>query len=114
MTPLLALPVKLHIMHLITLKHSHHEVLGKAYKEMDELCDQFIEQYKGEKAEVNSTYYDIEIDDVDVKDPWTYFRKTFNEFDKEIEPYATSEALKDIRTNMQKCANQLCYFLRMD
>lgn len=113
MTPFLALPLKLHIMHLITLNHSHHEELGKAYKEMDELCDSFIEQYKGEHAEVNSTYYDIELEDVDVDDPWTYFRKTFNEFDKTVAQYATSEALKDIRIQMQKCANQLCYFLRM-
>lgn len=113
-TPFLAFPVKLHIMHLLTKRYSHHTELGKAYEEMDGQCDEFIEKFKGENPEIHLVYDDIQLDEVDVDNPYEYFMASFEQFISIAEQYAVSESLKDIVVQMGKIASSLGYFLQME
>lgn len=114
LTPFLRLLNAVQILHWGAHKHSHHVVLGDCYKAFAEKIDEIVEYLKGMEADLNSTYGDIPMHNVDPSNPYENFRALYKEFSNAVEEYSSASAYKSLMDDMEVIADRCAYLLRMD
>ena len=115
-TDLLQMQNQLRIFHWQTKSYAAHKALGKAYENLDELIDTFIETALGRTEAVFSDgNIDIKLFDIKTLDVCTAL-ETYKEFLIAIAVKVNSETdsdLLNIRDEMLGVINHTCYLLKL-
>jgi len=113
-TPLLRIQNQLRVFHWQTTSYAQHKAFGKAYEELDELFDTFVEVFTGKYGRSKaSLHYTIELDNLDdnflnVIDSYVEFMK---DLDNQLDIKDTD--LLNIRDEILGVLNRLKYLLSL-
>lgn len=112
--PLIKIQEQLRVFHWQTESYSQHKAFGKAYEELGNLIDQFVEVFMGKKGKVKAKLtYNIELDNLG--DNYNQYIDDFLTFlislGKELDENDTD--LLNIRDEMMAVLNKLKYLLSL-
>ena len=114
-SPLLRIQNQLRIFHWQTTSYAQHKAFGKAYEDLGDLIDSFVELYIGKYGKVKAKLtYNIELDNLEdnfldyINNYIEYFISLNSELDNEKDT-----DLLNIRDEMLGVLNQLKYLLTL-
>jgi len=114
-SPLLRIQNQLRIFHWQTSSYAQHKAFGKAYEDLGDLIDSFVEIYIGKYGKVRAKLtYSIELDNLEdnfldyINNYIEYFLSLNNELDSEKDT-----DLLNIRDEMLSVLNRLKYLLTL-
>jgi len=114
-SPLLRIHNQLKIFHWQTTSYSQHKAFGKAYDDLGDLIDSFIEIYFGKYGKVKAKLtYNIELDNLE--DNYLDYINNYVEYllslNEELDSLKDTDLL-NIRDEMVGVLNQLKYLLTL-
>ena len=114
-SPLLRIHNQLKIFHWQTTSYSQHKAFGKAYDDLSDLIDSFVEIYIGKHGKVKAKLtYNIELDNLD--DNYLDYINNYVEYllslNGELDASKDTDLL-NIRDEMVGVLNQLKYLLTL-
>lgn len=117
LTPLVQFQNQLRIFHWQTESYAQHKAFGKAYEELDELVDTFIETLMGKygKLETEEGKYTLELTnlkDAKVDSTLEAFLTYLDTFNEELDEKKDSDLL-NIRDEIKGEVNRLKYLLTL-
>ena len=114
-TPLLKIQNQLRIFHWQTTSYAQHKAFGKAYENLNDLIDEFVEVYMGKYGRVRAKMtYNIELENLadnylaHINDSIAYLHEMSNELDAQKD-----SDLLNIRDTMLGELNRLKYLLTL-
>lgn len=114
-SPLIRIQEQLRIFHWQSESFSQHEAFGKAYSELNELIDNFVEIYMGKYGKVKAKVtYSIELDNlgenyIEYIDSYIEY---FDSLSGELDSSKDSDLL-NLRDEMKASLNKLKYLLTL-
>jgi hypothetical protein len=115
-TGLLTLQNQLRIFHWQTTVYSEHKAFGKAYEDLDDLIDSFIETMMGKKGRIfASGGFHMDLANYREADPVAFLKKYdafLSALDSELGPLDTE--LQNIRDDMKGVVNHTLYLLTLN
>lgn len=100
------------VLHWATDKHSQHVALGKAYDEISEKVDEYVEAYKGAFENVHTRYSDVDMSEFDANNPYEAFDALYKEFENNVDKTDNAH-LNSILDDIAVIAYKTRYLLRM-
>jgi hypothetical protein len=97
-----------HFFHLHTSNYKDHKILNEFYDKIDELFDEFVEQYQGIYSIIT---FDGTIE-IKYSDPYFYI-KEFSTYMEENKNTFTN-TLDDVLTEVVQCSNKTLYLLKLN
>lgn len=114
-TNLLTLQNQLKIFHWQTTSFAEHEAFGKAYEDLEDLIDSFIETMMGKKGRILSNGgFNIQLSNYREIDPVAFLKQydaLLTSLDSELSD--TDTDLKNIRDDMKGVVNHTLYMLTL-
>lgn len=98
-----------HFFHLHTLKYAEHLALNAFYDAMNDLFDEFVEQYQGVHG-IQTFNGNIEIV---YMDPAIYIDGFRMFIETQIPNFSYNKSLEDVLIRISQCANKILYLLKL-
>ena len=115
-TSLLTLQNQLRIFHWQTTSYAEHNAFGKAYEDLDDLIDSFIETMMGKKGRILSNGgFNIQLGNYRETDPVAFLKQydaMLTSLDSELSE--TDTDLQNIRDDMKGVVNHTLYLLTLN
>jgi len=114
-SPLIRIQEQLRIFHWQSETYAQHKAFGKAYENLGDLIDKFVEVYMGKHGKVKATVtYNIELDNLgenylEYVDSYIGYMNTLA---LELDPEKDSDLL-NIKDEMKAVLNKLKYLLTL-
>jgi hypothetical protein len=113
-TPLIQFQQQLRIFHWQTDSHAAHEAFGKAYEDIDEIIDTFVETYMGIYGRSKPTVtFQITLKPLSGDDTVTETLSRFISYLKDMSLEIDDTDLLNIRDEMLALTNRLIYRLSL-
>ena len=104
-------------LHWTTKSYSAHVALGKAYDELEEKIDLFVEAFMGAFPEEKVTMSDLQYTKPDINnyngDIKAFFHDLYHDFLNNIEQYNRNSAFESIIDDMENICDQIQFLLSL-
>jgi hypothetical protein len=98
-----------HFFHLASTNYNEHKVLNDFYDEINDLFDEFVEQYQGKYETI---IFDGSINIV-YTDAYSYIKSLSNFIESAKESF-TESSIEDVLISVIKCTNKTLYLLNIN
>ena len=114
-SPLIRIQEQLRVFHWQSEKYSQHKAFGKAYEDLGDLIDSFVEMYMGKNGKIKAKLtYSIELDNFgeNYTDYINSYIAYLDSLNVELDSEKDSDLL-NIRDEMKAVLNRLKYLLSL-
>lgn len=112
-TPFIRILSALKVLHWTSKRYSAHVALEKAYDDLGDKIDEFIECYLGVTNKADGGLREFSLPDNLHREPDKVFGQLMNEFLGEVNRYNASSGIGSLIDDMENIGARIIYLLRM-